>query len=286
MNTGLSKQTVVPLVIAVVLFWFVSGGNGETGNPTIALVASGLNFSPLANGPTRELSVLPGDRFTAEVAIRDWSPQGEKLIAYQAMVETAGFGSGPKGFIEPVVYAEAQLKELDNAPNVFVDKNRPDYIYKDQHSVPIVDSRSEGYRWMAVMLNGEGPVCPQDGKNYYGGSMHLMVSDNAAGTFTLLLKEGEDFTSLLKPPGPMIDNIKHENLKIHVLQPTDTGFWPGMLERFNSHWFKTAQPEGHVLQDIRTTPRLASLVSRLNESRRSVEKSSDNGKESPAGKKE
>lgn len=285
MNPGFRILTVAVL-LATILIWTFVTNSVQAGNPTISLVASELNFSPLAGGPTRELTVIPGDRVTAEVTVRDWSPQGEKLIAYQAMIEPVGFNSGPKGFIEPVLYAEAQRKELDNAPNVFVDKNRPDYIYKDQHSVPIVDSRSEGYRWMAVMLNGEGPVCPQDGKNYYGGTTHLMVSDNAAGSFTLFLKEGEDFSTLLKPPGPKIDNIEYENLRINVLQPADSGFWPGMLDRLNSHWFKTAQPEGHVLQDIRMAPRLASLVSRLNESRRRVERPSDNGKESPVEKKE
>lgn len=285
MNMSFRILTVAA-VPATILFWTFGTNRVQAGNPTISLVASGLNFSPLANGPTRELSVLPGDRFTAEVSIRDWSPKGEQLIAYQAMIETAGFSSGPKGFIEPVVYAQAQLKELDNSPNVFVDKDRPDYIYKDQHSVPIVDSRSEGYRWMAVMLNGEGPVCPQDGKKYYGGSMHLMVSDNAAGSFTLFFKEGEDFSTLLKPPGPKIDGIEYENLRVNVLQPTDAGFWPAMLDRLNSHWFKTAQPEGHVLQDIRTTPRLASMISKLNESRRSVEKSLEKTQDSPAEKKE
>lgn len=285
MNMRFRTNTVAAW-LATILLWTLGTHGVQARNPTISLVATGLNFSPLANGPTRELSVLPGDRLTAEVTIRDWSPQGEKLIAYQAMIEPIGFSSGPRGFIEPVVYAEAQRKELDNAPNMFIDKNRPDYIYKDQHSVPIVDSRSEGYRWMAVMLDGEGPVCPQDGKNYYGGSMHLMVSDNAAGSFTLFLREGEDFSTLLKPPGPKIDNIEYENLKVNVLKPSDSGFWPAMLNRLNSHWFKTAQPEGHVLQDIRTTPRLASMVSKLNESRRHVEKSPEKAQEEPAEKKE
>lgn len=279
-------KSISRISLVMIFVGTVGVGCAHAGKPTLSLVASGLNFEKLQGGTKAEIHVLPGDRFTTELTMRDWSPNGEKLIAYQAMIEQSGFTTGPKGFVEPVVYSEAQRKEFDNSPNVFVDKTRPDYVYKDMHCVALVDSRSEGYRWMGVMLDGEGPVCPEAGKNFYGGTLHMMVSDNAAGTFTLSLKEGEDFSTLLKPPGPKIGEIDLENLKVHVSRPTDAGFWPGMIERLNSHWFKTAQPEGHELQDVRKAPRIASLLGRLNESRRIVEKPADKNSETPVEKKE
>ena len=275
------------MTMAVLNFAMAGYGCAWADKPTMSFVATGLNFAPLKEGPVRELTVLPGDRFTAELLVRDWSPSGEKMIAYQAQIEATGFNSGPKGFVEPVLFSEAIRREYDNAPNVFVDKERPDYVYKDQHSVAMVDSRSEeGYRWMGIMLNGEGPVCPQDGKKYYGGSVYMMVSENAAGTFTLVLREGEDFSTMLQPPGPKIPGVELENLKIHVLRPGDAAFWPAMLDRLNTHWFKTAQPEKHDLQDPRTPPRLAALVNKLNGSRRKVDKAAETPAEAPATKTE
>lgn len=243
----------------------------KAGQPTMTFVATALNFQPLKEGPTREITVLPGDRFTAELQIRDWSPNGEQLTAYQAQLEPIGFTTGPRGFIEPILYSETRHKETDNAPNMFVDKKRPDYIYKDlDQGIAIVDSRSEGYRWMGVMLNNAGPVCTEPGKPFYGGTVHFMVSDNAAGTFKLPFMEGIDYTLMLKTNGEQLADPVLEELKVHVLRPTDAGFWPGLLERLNSHWFTTVQPADHEFQDRRTVPRFAALIKALNESRRSA----------------
>lgn len=268
-----------------ILAAMLSLGAGVNGaperTPTFSLEATAINFDPLKDEPVKELTVMPGDRFTAEVLLRDWSPSGERLIAYQAQIEPTGYNSGPRGFVEPILYQEAIRREYDNSPNTFVNKERPDYIYKGEHCVALVDSRSEGYRWMGVMLNGEGPVCSQEGKKYYGGTLHFMVSDNAAGTFTLGFTEGEDYTTILQPPGPKIPGLQQEDLKINVVRPTDAAFWPALLDRLNSHWFKTAQPPEHDLQDKRSAPRMAMFMNKLNESRRKVEKAADKPDEKP-----
>ncbi len=90
------------------------------GVPTLSLEAIAINGKSLGDRPKVQINASPGDIITAEVYIRDWSPDGEALAGYQAALLPVSFSSGTKGFIEPVLYEVTQKSGEENLENSFI----------------------------------------------------------------------------------------------------------------------------------------------------------------------
>ena len=56
--------------------------------PTLSLEAIAINGKPLGDHPKTQINASPGDIITAEVYIRDWSPDGEWIVYYDTETET------------------------------------------------------------------------------------------------------------------------------------------------------------------------------------------------------
>lgn len=216
--------------------WF-AGGIGCAawgGTPTLSMEAVVVNGRPVRGGSTSALGALPGDLIGVEVNVRDWSPNGEKLYAYQVQLDAASFTSGPRGYIEPDGYEATQQKEdALNPEAMYVDTGHARYVHKDLKAVAPANTRDEEYRVASVMLPQDGPVSPQDGKKYYCATIQYRVSANAEGRFTLMLKEGDDFSGLREPPGKSILPLVVEPLAVVVPGMKDGGYLALVVDRLN-----------------------------------------------------
>ena len=189
-----------------------------TRNPTLSLEVTGVNSVPLRNGPTSEISAVPGQVLTASVFCRDWSPDGEKLRGYQAMVDHNSFISGRVGTIRPVAFDETSAKMIQNKENAFIDERHPRYLFPGLKTIAIVDRISPSYRFMGVVQDGDDAILsPQDGTKYYCGTVRLQVSDDAHGTFTIRLNEAGWASVLNAPESKKIIPLDFEHLTVHVL---------------------------------------------------------------------
>ena len=184
--------------------------------PTMSLEAIAINGHSVGDQPTVRIAVFPGDIITAEIYLRDWSPDGEGLAGYQASLLPVSFASGKSGFIEPVQYDALQKTGAENVDNSFIDEDHPRYIHAGLKALSLPDTRSEGYRWMSVVLQGTAPKCAQDGKRFYGATIKFEVSENAEGTFSLELNCGPDYSMLRKSDASAISGMKCEPLKIKI----------------------------------------------------------------------
>ena len=184
--------------------------------PTFSLEAIAVNSIPVPDGPVSRVAAAPGDVITAEVYLRDWSAEQQKLAAYQAQLEPTSFSSGSLGFIEPVEYEARQESKQNNPENCFLTESHPRFAHSGLKTLALTDSRSKGYRWMSVLLGVEGPACPQDGTKFYCGTIKLQVSDNAQGPFALALMEGMENTGLRDEKAAPILPITIESLTVVV----------------------------------------------------------------------
>ncbi len=217
-----------------VLFFAALGCAAWGGGPTFTLEAVVVNGRPVRGGPTATLGALPGDLIGVEVNVRDWSPNGEKLYAYQVQLDLASFTSGPRGFIEPDGYEATQQKEdTVNPEAMYVDTGHARYVHKDLKAVAPANTRDEEYRVASVMLPQDGPVSPQDGTKSYCATIQYRVSENAEGRFTLALKEGDDFSGLREPPGKSILPVALEPLAVVVPGMKDGGYLSLVVDRMN-----------------------------------------------------
>ncbi|TDI48508.1 MAG: hypothetical protein E2P01_05280 [Acidobacteria bacterium] len=185
--------------------------------PTMSLEATAVNGGSVGDEPTAHIAAFPGDIITAEVYIRDWGPNGEALSGYQAALLPVSFSSGKKGFIEPVRYAELQKTREENINNSFVDEDHPRFVHKGINVLSLADTRSEGYRWMSVLLAGNAPTCEQDGRRFYAATIKFEVSANAEGIFSLELDSHPDFSGLRKADVSPIKPVNFESLTIRIL---------------------------------------------------------------------
>ena len=185
--------------------------------PTMSLEAIAINGVSLGARRKVQINASPGDIITAEVYIRDWSPYGERLSGFQASLLADSFASGKGGLIEPVQYDALQKTGEENPDNSFVDQNHPRYVHKGRKTLALADTRSEGYRWMSIMLKGKAPKCAQDGRRFYCATIKFEVSKNAEGTFTLELNSHPDFSGLRKADAAPIHGVKFEPLTIKIL---------------------------------------------------------------------
>jgi len=185
--------------------------------PTFSLEAVAVNGGPLTN-PTANLQIGPGERVTAKVFLRDWSPNGEILRAYQAELNPDTFTSGSAGWVKPVGLDEKRTLAQENRAAAFIDDKDPQYVHAGLHIIPITDTlNAPGYRWLTVLLRpDEGPVAKQDGKKFYLGTLELEASPDAAGEFKIAFVEDPHNTGLLDLANAAIIPVEWEPLVLNV----------------------------------------------------------------------
>lgn len=205
---------------ALVVWYMVLAGVGvaqEGPSPTFSLEAVAVEGSLLPE-PVNSIRVGPGERLLAKIFLRDWSPNGEILRAYQAVLDPASFESGDKGTVQPTNYAALLAQKAENTGAAFIDDKDPRYVHSGLHIIPIVDTlNAPGYRWLTVLLNAEeGPVHPQDGTKYYLGTVELEASSDAEGTFVVKFVESPDATGLLNLQSEYMQGLQYEGLTVTV----------------------------------------------------------------------
>jgi len=194
---------------------------GQT--PTYSIEAVAVNDIPIPGGSANRVSISHGDVVTAKIFIRNWSPGGEKLRAYQIKINDASYATGEQGVVQPVDF---QMKP-DKDPNAFIDESDPQWVHHGHPTIPLTDSASLGYRWLSVLLDPYGgPVSAQDGKKFSCGTVKLTPSPNAKGTFTIALVEDPYTTGLITTDNQQVVPIEYERLSVE-LQPTAR--WRRML---------------------------------------------------------
>lgn len=185
--------------------------------PTMSLEATSINGVDLTNAPTQQIEAYPGDVIVAKIYISDWSPQGQKISAYQAQVEPIDFRSGTSGRIVPFDYDDARAHQIPNRHHAFIDQTEATFIHRRLNTLAITDSISLGYRWASVLLDAlPGPSSPQDGEKYYAGTLHLQVSNDAAGDFKLGFIETPESCGMRDSIGTSIAPIEFRPLTISV----------------------------------------------------------------------
>lgn len=186
--------------------------------PVYSIEAAEVNGVAIPNGPAAKITVAPGDVITAKIMLRNYSPQGEQLRGYQAKLDPAGFKSGSAGTLQPVGHNPG----TNNDANAYIDMKDPMFVHKGPGSiplgsVPLVDTASDGYRWLNVLLEpNESPVAKQDGKKFYCGTVKLTPSADASGIFTIKLMEEGGVSGLIDPANAPIVPVGFEPLQIEV----------------------------------------------------------------------
>jgi len=194
---------------------------GQT--PTYSIEAVAVNNIPIPGGPTNHVSISHGDVITAKIFIRDWSPGGEKLRAYQIKIDDASYATGEQGVVQPVDF---QMNP-DRDPNAFIDESDPQWVHHGHPTIPLTDSASLGYRWLSVLLDPYGgPVSAQDGKKFSCGTVKLTPTPNAKGTFTIALVEDAYVSGLISTDNEQVVPIEYERLLIDL---ETTARWRRML---------------------------------------------------------
>jgi hypothetical protein len=182
--------------------------------PTLSLEVVAINGMPLKT-PVGKLTAAPGDTLKAEIFLRDWSPEGDVLRAYQAAVDQYSFNSGTTGSIKPRAYDETSAQGLKNPENCYVNASDPRFAHAGLETIPIADSVN--YRWASVLLDSdEAPLCENDGTKFYVGTLILEVSEDARGPFTIRLNEEPNSCSLRNPGNKPIEPLDYEHLEIEV----------------------------------------------------------------------
>lgn len=207
-----------------------------------SLQAVQVNDEPIAG--TNSVSVCPGDTIVTEIFISDWSADGEVLQVWQAQFEDLSFLSGTTGNVLPVgwdapvpfpgCFSDDDCGEglhchlgcssidfpgkcigpdHDPEPWAFIDQNRPNYVYAGSVSLPAVDTCTFGYRFGSLFFSGPSPVYEAPPK--YGGTMTLLVSKDASGTFDVAFSPGPG-TFMKQATGEAILPIELEGLAIVV----------------------------------------------------------------------
>lgn len=210
----LSKGSVVFFLLGM----FVVTASAQ--DPTFSFEASAINDIKLQGGPSGEIRATPGDTITVEIFLRDWSPEGVLLRAYQASIDKRGYTSGFQGTIQPVAYETTTLKSHDNKPNCFIDTTRSQYIFAGRQNFGITDTMSPDYRWMGALVDpDECVLSKQNGAKLYCGTVKLKVSEKANGPFTIRFLEEEWASSLRDPKNMPIMGLSFSSLAIHVGPP-------------------------------------------------------------------
>lgn len=187
-------------------------------NPTFSIGVVAINDQPVQKAPVTTVTVSPGDVINAELYVRDWSPVGDDLRAYQIQLDESSFTSGKSGSIKPVGYDQSLKDKTDNPAGAFIDLNNAQFVHKGLQTIALTDTKNaHGYRWLSVLVDVDAaPVSPEDGTLFYCGSVNLAVSSDASGEFTLKLVADPKVTGLLKDNNRPIGPIDYESLKVIV----------------------------------------------------------------------
>lgn len=186
--------------------------------PTFSLEVTSVNGRPLKK-PTDKITVAPGDVLVLKIFIRDWSPDGQKLRALQAQIESRAYTSGSSGSIDPVDYQETTLSEFENKANGFIDTNDPQYVFKGVKEIPVVDTLSFGYRYLNIIISADDAIiCPQDGTRFSCGTLNVQVSDDASGIFLLGLDDDPSSSTMQDDHSVAILPLHFEQLTVTVLK--------------------------------------------------------------------
>ncbi len=187
---------------------------GQT--PTYSIEALEVNGIPIPEGPAHHIAVEIGDVITAKFFIRDWSPNGERLRAYQLKIDDTSYATGEQGVVQPVDF---QMNP-DKDPNAFIDESDPLWVHRGLPTIPLTDTVNLGYRFLSVLIDSSsGPVSAQDGKKYSCATVKLKPSPNAKGTFTIALAGDASVSYLLSAENEHILPMEYERLVVDV-QPT------------------------------------------------------------------
>lgn len=191
---------------------------GAAQQPTLSLEVTSVNGKPLKKS-TGKITAGPGDVLGLKIFVRDWSPDGQKLRALQAQIESRGYTSGSSGSILPVDYQETTLSEFENKANAFIDTKDPQYVFKGVKEIPVVDTLSWGYRYLLIAINTDDAIsCPQDGTRFSCGTLNVQVSDDASGVFLLGLDENPSASTIQDENDAGILPLHFEQLTVNVLE--------------------------------------------------------------------
>jgi len=190
----------------------------QTPNPTFSIGAVAVNDERIQGAPVTTLSVSPGDTITAELYVRDWSPVGDDLRAYQIQLDEASFTSGEAGTIKPVSYDRSLEKREDNPAGAYIDLNHELFVHAGLQTIALTDTKNaRGYRWLSVLVDvAAAPVSPEDGTKFYCGTVVLAVASDAKGSFSIELVKDPQVTGLLKDNNRAIGPIDYEGLSVTV----------------------------------------------------------------------
>lgn len=182
-------------------------------NPTFSLEAVAVNDVPVLANATGEISANRGEVILCEIYLRNWSPDGELLRAYQANLEEPSWISGTTGSIKPVNHDNTAAKAVANEENVFINVSHPRSIFGEAQLIASPDKI--GYRFLGMFTSPtQSRLHPQDGTKYYCGTVVMKVSDDASGTFILRLDVENSL--LLDPKSQPIIPLDYEHLTVHV----------------------------------------------------------------------
>ncbi|MCH7872086.1 MAG: hypothetical protein IID33_10345 [Planctomycetes bacterium] len=111
-----SRIPCISLVPASLLF---AAGSAFAQTPTLSLQAVQINDVAIA--PSNSITVKPGDTILAEIFLSDWSPDGERLLAYQTVLSRDAIVSGTSGSVlplgwdvPPTTYADSFFCTIDD----------------------------------------------------------------------------------------------------------------------------------------------------------------------------
>ncbi len=187
---------------------------------TYSVEAVALNGVPLPGAPVKLITASPGEIITAEIYLRDWSPNGEDLHAYQVQLDDKAFTGLISGSIKPSGYDAAREEKIENVANAFIDLNRPDFVHAGSQTIAITDTkRAPGYRWLSVLIDiDKAPISPQDGTKFYCGTVLLTVSADASGVFNIGPETDPAVSALLTEGRRTLGPLNYEPLEITVVE--------------------------------------------------------------------
>lgn len=238
----------------------VAASGAAAAGPTLSLKATKINGGNFS-APRASVTVKPGDVITAEIFAAHWSDEGASLRGYQAAVDLAAFDAGavlPRGWDDPrpdlTCRSDADCPEgltcllvfdqpticagpnHDPGQGIFIDANRADNVFYGKAVAEVVDPIY--YRFVQILLDPAD--CPLfDGMPKYCGTLVLVVSPDAAGTFAIpLLPSTGSIMRSCDEPEEDLTPLATEPLFISV----PPGDWRITESVPSNCWVDTAEP--------------------------------------------
>jgi hypothetical protein len=151
----------------------LAGGIPSASAATISLVPVSATGTYVINGS--EIRVQAGETVTLEMFIANWAPA--KLRLYQITVDPSGYTGGAAGSLSPLIIPNASA-------GAFIDSGRAEFVHFGVGNTTAVDTIALAYRYASFTnLPGDAPTDPGVGR--YAGTLKLVLSADAEGTFTI-----------------------------------------------------------------------------------------------------